>query len=56
MSDDRTDFVVTSSMSSLFLAQLAESPELIEVFQEILSNKGNELYLKSAEKLEMVGC
>ena len=31
----------------MILAQLAESPELISVFREILSNKGNELYLKS---------
>ena len=44
---DHTDFLVSSSMSSLILAQLAESPELISVFREILSNKGNELYLKS---------
>ena len=44
---DHTDFLVSSSMSSLILAQLAESPELISVFREILSNEGNELYLKS---------
>ena len=44
---DHTDFLVSSSMSSLILAQLAESPELINVFREILSNKGNELYLKN---------
>ncbi|MBQ6594094.1 MAG: hypothetical protein IJH78_00335 [Clostridia bacterium] len=45
---DQTDFLVASSMSSLFLAQLAESPQLIDVFREILSNSGNELYLKNA--------
>jgi hypothetical protein len=44
--EDHTDFVVASSMSSLFLAQLAESPELICVFRELLSNVGTELYLK----------
>ena len=45
---DRTDFLVTSSMSSLFLAQLARSPELFGVFREILSNEGCEIYLKKA--------
>ena len=51
---DHTDFLVVSSMSSLILAQLAESPELIDVFKEILSNEGNELYLKNVglSKLE----
>ena len=44
--EDHTDFVVANSMSSLFLAQLAESPELIGVFRELLSNEGTELYLK----------
>ena len=45
---DHTDFLVSSSMSSLIVAQLAESPGLIGVFREILSNRGNELYLKNA--------
>ena len=52
---DTTDFLVSSSMASLFLAQLAESPELISVFRELLSNKGNELYLKNVEDIHMVG-
>ncbi len=52
---DRTDFVVASSMSSLCLAQLAESPELVDVFRELLSNEGNELYLKSAARLGLAG-
>ncbi len=52
---DQTDFLVSSSMSSLILAQLAESPELISVFREILSNKGNELYLKNAYDIHMIG-
>ena len=52
---DHTDFLVASSMSSLILAQLAESPELIDVFREILSNKGNELYLKSVELMGLIG-
>ena len=52
---DHTDFLVTSSMSSLFLAQLAESPELFDVFRELLSNNGNELYLKPAAALGLPG-
>jgi len=52
---DTTDFLVTSSMSSLILAQLAENPELIDVFREILSNKGSELYLKNVGSLQIEG-
>ena len=52
---DHTDFLVASSMSSLILAQLAESPELLSVFREILSNKGSELYLKNVGRLGLVG-
>ena len=52
---DGTDYIVSSSMSSLILAQLSESPELIKVFQEILSNEGNELFLRTAEELGCIG-
>lgn len=52
---DHTDFLVASSMSSLILAQLAESPELLSVFREILSNKGSELYLKNVGRLGLAG-
>ena len=52
---DHTDFLVASSMSSLILAQLAESPELDEVFREILSNRGNELYLKKVGQMHLEG-
>lgn len=53
--DDHTDFVVASNMAALFLAQLAESPELITAFREILSNEGNELYMKQASHLNCAG-
>ena len=53
--DDYIDFVVASNMSSLFLAQLAESPELRAVFRELLSNEGNELYMKKAGNLMISG-
>ena len=33
----------------LFLAQLSENYELNDLFKEILSNRGNELYLKRAK-------
>ncbi len=48
---DNTDFVVASNMVSLFLSQLADSPDLESVFRELLSSDGNEIYLKSAEEL-----
>ena len=54
-SEERMDFLVASSMSSLILSQLSESPDLIDVFRELLSNEGNELYLKSAEKMHLLG-
>lgn len=53
--DDQTDFIVTSSMSSLILAQLSENPELIDAFKEILSNEGNEFYIKAAQKANIYG-
>ena len=53
--DDRTDFIVASSLSSLFLAQLAEIPDLDIVFKELLSNEGNELYLKDPRKMGISG-
>ena len=52
---DRTDFVVASSMSSMILAQLSESPELQGAFREILSNVGNEIFLKKASRLGIQG-
>ncbi len=53
--DDNTDYVVSSNMSALFLAQLAESPELTGAFRELLSNEGSELYLKKAGAIRCDG-
>ena len=53
--DLNTEFVVSSNMSSLFLAQLSETPELIKAFDELLSSEGNEVCLKTAEELHCVG-
>ena len=55
VTDDNTDYVVSSNMSALFLAQLAQSPELTEVFNEILSNEGCEFYLRTAGFLQCDG-
>ncbi len=52
---DYTDFLVASSMSALILAQLAENPQLIGAFREILSNAGNELYIKNAADAGLTG-
>lgn len=53
--DDSTDFVVGSNMASLFLTQLAESPELLPVFAELLSHEGNEICLIKAKYLNAAG-
>ena len=53
--DASMEFVVSSNMSSLFLAQLSETPELVTVFDELLSNEGNEVYLKTAKELNCAG-
>ena len=55
VTDDHTDFVVASNMSALVLAQLSESPELIGAFSELLSNQGNELFLRNAGDLGCAG-
>lgn len=44
--DEHMDYVASSNMSSLFLAQLSENYELTDLFKEILDNDGNELRLK----------
>ena len=46
--DEHIDYVVASNMSSLFLAQLSENYEIVDVFKEILARRGNEFYLKKA--------
>lgn len=46
----KVDFIVASDMSSMIMSQLAQKPELIDAFNELLSNKGNELVLRKAEQ------
>lgn len=47
-SDNAVDLIVAPHLVSMFLAQLAERPELAGVFRELLSNEGSELHLKPA--------
>ncbi|HEV7557877.1 MAG TPA: hypothetical protein VGO00_20565 [Kofleriaceae bacterium] len=42
------DFIVSNTLVSLMVSQLAENPELVHVFDELFSSGGFELYLKPA--------
>ena len=47
------DFIVSNSLVSLMISQLAENPHLVHVFEELFSSKGHELYVKPmAEYIE----
>ena len=50
---DSTDYIIASNISSMILSQMVESPELLEFYSEILSNQGNEIYLKDAAALRI---
>ena len=52
---DSTDFVVSTNMSSLLLAQLSQNAILLPVFNELLSNEGNEVYIRNAAQLGCTG-
>ena len=47
--DYGADFVVSSEMTSMLLAQVSERRELNAVFQDLFDSDGNEVYLKRAE-------
>ena len=53
--EDFTDYVVRTNMFSMFLAQLVSNPELKAVYDELLSNKGNEIKLLLASNYNIVG-
>jgi hypothetical protein len=40
------DFIVSNSLVSLMMSQLAENPHLVHVFDELFSSTGYELYVK----------
>ncbi len=43
------DFIVSDRIVGLLLAQASENPRLVEVFDELFSSEGNEIYLRPAE-------
>ena len=44
-----SDFVISRSIASLMMSQIAENRELREVFENLLSNEGFEIYMKPAK-------
>ena len=48
------DYIVASNIASLVLAQMSMNANLQQVFEELLSKEGNELYSKPITSLEMV--
>jgi Trk K+ transport system NAD-binding subunit len=53
--DYGADFVVSSEMTSMLLAQVSERRELNAVFADLFDADGNEVYLKRAECYATVG-
>lgn len=53
--NDYTDFIVSSNLSAMVLSQIAETPKLYSVFHELLSNEGNEFFLKYADEISLCG-
>ncbi len=43
------DFIVSNMLVSLMVAQVSESPYLIDVFEELFTAEGHEIYLKPAD-------
>ena len=44
-----SDFVISRSIASLMMSQIAENRELREVFEDLLSSEGFEIYMKPAK-------
>ncbi|MCX5747069.1 MAG: potassium transporter TrkA, partial [Proteobacteria bacterium] len=44
------DFIVSNTLVSLMVSQIAENPHLVKVFDELFSPSGHELYLKPASE------
>ncbi len=42
------DFIVSNTLVSLMVSQIAENPHLVRVFDELFSPRGHEIYLKPA--------
>jgi hypothetical protein len=54
-SEHGADFVVSSEITSMLLAQVSERRELNAVFLDLFDSDGNEVYLKRAECYAMLG-
>jgi voltage-gated potassium channel Kch len=50
------DFIVSNRLVSLMLAQVSENPRLIEVFEQLFSGDGSEVYVRPAELYISPGC
>ena len=48
--DAAANFIVSDRLISLLLTQVAENPSLVEVFEDLLSPEGSELYCKPAAR------
>ncbi len=53
--DYGADFVVSSEMTSMLLAQISERRDLNAVFADLFDSDGNELYLKRAACYALIG-
>ncbi len=53
--DYGADFVVSSEITSMLMAQISERRELNAVFADLFDSDGNEVYLKRAECFAMLG-
>lgn len=53
--DYGADFVVSSEITSMLMAQISERRELNAVFADLFDSDGNEVYLKRAECFVMLG-
>ncbi len=53
--DKSTDFVVSSELTSMLLAQVSEQKDLNQFYQELFDPDGSEIYLKSAERYVKIG-
>ncbi len=49
------DFIVSGKLASLLLAQISENKELHEVFQDLFSAQGSEIYMKLASNYVSLG-
>lgn len=49
------DFIVSNRLVSLLMAQVAENPHLVRIFEGLFSPEGHEIYLKPATNYILAG-